>query len=69
MEKVLSDWGVLPEGPGSLADQHLSRRYKVFQNIDFGDAPSQPAVQAFRDKLLPLETRLAATQSCIGLVD
>ncbi len=61
MEKVLWDWGVLPEGHGVLAEEHLERRFKVFSNIDFGDQPSAKAVQAFRDKLLPLEHRLAAT--------
>ena len=35
MEGVLGDWGVLPEGPGALADEHLERRFKVFSNIDF----------------------------------
>jgi hypothetical protein len=61
MERVLRDWKVLPEGAGALEDDHLLRRYRVFQNIDFGDAPSQEAIQAFRDRLLPHEARLAAT--------
>ena len=61
METVLLDWGVLPEGPGALDDSALTRRYQVFQNIDFGSSPSPAAIQAFRDKLLPLESRLAAT--------
>lgn len=30
MEEVLEDWGVLPEGPGVLEDDHLTRRYQVF---------------------------------------
>jgi hypothetical protein len=44
MEQVLMDWGVLPEGHGILSDAKLERRYKVFQNINFGDAPSPKAV-------------------------
>ena len=65
----MGGWGVLPEGPGVLDDTHLERRYQVFSNVDFGDAPSEKAKQAFRDRLLPLERHLAATQYCIGLVD
>ncbi len=40
MEEVLGKWGVLPEGPGVLEDDHLERRFKVFSNIDYGEEPS-----------------------------
>ena len=61
MERVLREWGVLPERPGELDMSKLERRYTVFSNIDYGEAPSPAAMQAFRDKLLPCEDRLVAT--------
>ena len=44
METVLENWGVLPEGVGILEDDKLVRRYKVFNNINFGYVPSARAI-------------------------